>query len=161
MFKQVFNNQPVVQALRGLQGQLVEMKPVYEDMGEYLVKSHKDRFKTGTAPDGTRWAPKRPATIERYRRAGDGNLTRPLIGPSRRLGNEIQYLSSSIGLEVGSNLEYAATMQTGAEKGAFGSDKRGRPIPWGFIPARVWLGISEADEHALLDIIDEHLTFAD
>ena len=157
MFKQVFNNQPIVQALRGLQGQLVEMKPVFDDMGEALLRSHKDRFKTGTAPDGTAWAPKKPATIERYRREGDGELTRPLIGPSRRLGNEIHYLSTHLGLEIGSNLEYAGTMQTGAAKGAFGSDMHGRPIPWGFIPARVWLGLSDQDERNMLDIVDEHL----
>jgi phage virion morphogenesis protein len=161
MFKQVFNNQPIVQALRGLQGQLVEMKPVYDAMGEQLVRSHKERFKTGSAPDGTAWAPKKAATIERYRRAGDGEYTQPLIGPSRRLGNEINYSSSSIGVEVGSNLEYAGTMQTGAAKGEFGNDARGRPIPWGFIPARVWLGLSDKDERDMLDIVEEHLALAD
>jgi len=157
MFRTVFNGQPIVQALRAAQGQLVEMTPIYEDIGEYLIEATKNRFRTGTAPDGSAWAPKSPVTIERYRRAGDGNLARPLIGPSRRLGNEIVKFVDRIGVEVGSNLAYAGAMQEGAAKGQFGADRHGRPIPWGNIPARVWLGLSEADERNILDIVDEHL----
>ena len=48
-------------------------------------------------------------------------------------------------------------MQEGAAKGAFGNDKRGRPVPWGRIPARVWLGISAADETAIVEIAEEYL----
>lgn len=157
MFRQIFNGQPIVQALQAAQGQLRAMEPIYEDIGEYLVPATKDRFRTGIGPDGIAWAPKQPATIERYRQAGDGNLIRPLIGPSRRLGNEIHYAVSNIGVEVGSNLEYAGTMQAGAAKGAFGADRHGRPIPWGPIPARAWLGISDANEREIIDIVDEHL----
>jgi phage virion morphogenesis protein len=160
MFRTVFNGQPIVQALRTAQGQLVEMKPIYEDIGEYLIESTKRRFKSGTAPDGSAWAPKSPVTIERYRRAGDGNLGRPLIGPSRRLGNEIVKFVDQLGVEVGSNLEYSGAMQQGASKGQFGADRHGRPVPWGNIPARVWLGLSETDERNILDIVDEHLEAA-
>jgi len=157
MFRQIYNQQPIVQALQGAQGQLTAMEPIYQDIGEYMVPATKDRFRSGIGPDGIAWAPKKPATIERYRRAGDGNLFKPLIGPSKRLGNEIHYAVSSIGLELGSNLEYSGTMQGGAAKGQFGADRAGRPIPWGPIPARVWLGISETDEREILDIVDEHI----
>lgn len=157
MFRTVFNGQPIVQALRQAQERLADMTPAYEDIGEHLIDSTKQRFRDGVSPDGVHWAPKRPATVERYRRAGDGNLTKPLIGPSRRLSSEIAKHVDRSGVEVGSNLEYSGVMQGGAAKGAFGADRHGRPIPWGNIPARVWLGISEQDERNILDIVDEHI----
>lgn len=157
MFRTVFNGATIVQALQQAQARLEDMTPVHQDIGEYLIESTKKRFVDGVAPDGSAWAPKRPATIERYRRAGDGNLTRPLIGPSRRLGNEILMFANQRDVEVGSNLEYSAVMQGGAAKGAFGADSHGRPIPWGTIPARIWLGLSDQDERNILDIVDEYL----
>jgi len=157
MIRIVFNSTNLVERLRQASERLADMSPVYSDIGEYLVKSTKDRFGRSEAPDGSKWAPKRPATIERYRRMGDGKLTRPLIGPSRRLGNEVAAIPSRDQVEVGSSLEYSGVMQDGAAKGAFGTNKRGSPIPWGTIPARVWLGISETDERNILDIVDEHI----
>lgn len=157
MFRIIFNGAPVVEALRATQDRLSDMTPVYQDIGEYMIESTKGRFRAGVAPDGSTWAPKRPSTIERYRRLGDGNLTKPLLGPSRRLSNEISMSAERSSVEVGSNLEYSGVMQEGAVKGQFGADRHGRPIPWGNIPARVWLGLSDVDERNIVDIADEHL----
>lgn len=41
--------------------------------------------------------------------------------------------------QVSNNKVYAPTMHYGAQKGAFGTTRRGGPIPWGNIPARPWL----------------------
>jgi phage gpG-like protein len=60
-------------------------------------------------------------------------------------------------VEVGSSLEYAAVQQLGARRGQFGRTRRGAPIPWGDIPARPYLGISQADSSAILDIISQYL----
>lgn len=160
MFRTVFNGQPIVAQLRAAQERLEDMTPVHQDIGEYMIKATKDRFVVGKGPDGVAWAPKKPATIERYRRMGDGDRPNPLIGPSRRLSTEIVMFADAAGVEVGSNLEYSGTMQGGAAKGAFGSDSRGHPIPWGYIPARVWLGISDTDDRNIIDIVDEHLEAA-
>lgn len=153
----VFNPAPLVTKLGTLAARLADLKPVYEDIGEYAVGATKRRFLTGTAPDGSRWRAKRPATIARYKAQGDGAKTRPLIGPSGRLGREVTHNASSAGVEIGSALEYSRVMQEGAERGAFGADKAGHPLPWGTIPARVWLGLSDTDNRNILDIVDEHL----
>ena len=58
---------------------------------------------------------------------------------------------------AGSNLVYAPTHQFGAEKGDFGSTSKKRPIPFGDIPARPFLGISEATTEEILDAIRDHL----
>lgn len=137
--------------------QIADMTPVYQDIGEYLVESHRKRFLAGESPQGVKWAPKSQTTLDRYKRLGYGNLTRPLIGPSKQLSRQILKFVQKDGVVIGSNLEYAAVMQDGAARGAFGADRHGRPIPWGRIPARAWLGLSDADEKAVIDIVEEHL----
>ena len=137
---------------------LGDLTPVYQDIGEYLIESTKARFRRGEAPDGTRWRAKQPATIAAYLRRGDGSRPDPLIGPSKRLSTEIAMFANAAGVEVGSALEYSAVHQFGAAKGSFGENAAGRPIPWGDIPARPYLGLSDDDERNILDIVDEHLS---
>lgn len=162
MFRIVFNTSPVVEALRAAEARLDDMTPTYEEIGEYMIEQTKERFRLGVSPDGTKWAPKRPATLARYAAHGDGNLPNPLIGPSRRLSNEIHRFASPSGVEIGSALEYSAVHQNGALKGKFGRTHRkgfeaGQPIPWGNIPARVWLGLSEENERTLIEIAEDYV----
>ena len=157
MFRVEFNYQAASTALRDASEELADMTPVYAEIGDYMVEATKDRFRKGVAPDGTPWAPKSLVTIASYRARGDGNRPDPLIGPSRRLSSEIAKLVSPDSVEIGSSLEYSAAMQNGVRKGAFGRDKRNHPIPWGDIPRRVWLGLSDQDERAIVDIADDHI----
>jgi len=136
---------------------LSDMTPVYAEIGEYMIGATRDRFIKGVDPTGKAWAPKSQATLERYKRLGYGSLTRPLIGPGRALSRQIQKIVSSDGVVIGSSLAYSRVMQEGAARGAFGTDSRGRAIPWGRIPARVWLGLSDADGRAIVEIIEENL----
>lgn len=152
-----FNNAAAVEALARAQALLADMTPVYGEIGGYMIDATRQRFLRGEAPDGTRWPGKTAATLARYRRMGYGALTRPLIGPGRRLSREIHKTVSKQGLVMGSALIYARVMQEGAAEGEFGTNAKGRPIPWGKIPARVWLGVSQADEKAIVAIVEEHL----
>lgn len=160
MFEIQFNAGRSRQAIREAIEQLSDPTPMFRDIGEYMVDATRKRFVKGVAPDGTAWAAKSNTTLERYKQLGYGTLNRPLIGPGRRLSREIQQFVSNGGVVIGSSLIYAAVMQNGAAKGAFGTDKQGRSIPWGRIPARVWLGISRDDEAAIVDIADEHIEAA-
>lgn len=157
MFGMQFNAGTTREALRKAMEQLGDMTPIYAEIGEYMVKATRQRFLKGQSPDGTAWAPKKASTLERYKRLGYGSLTRPLIGPGRALSRQIQRVVSKDAVVIGSSLIYAGVMQDGAAKGAFGADRRGRPIPWGRIPARAWLGISSEDEGAIVEIVEEHL----
>ena len=60
-------------------------------------------------------------------------------------------------VEIGTNKIYAAVMQFGAAKGAFGTDAGGSSIPWGAIPARPFLGISDQDRTNIAATVDEWL----
>ncbi|WP_275100140.1 phage virion morphogenesis protein [Sedimenticola hydrogenitrophicus] len=145
-----FEAQPVLTALSRLLQAGADLKPAYQDIGEYLVRSTKQRGADGLAPDGTAWAPLSPVTIERK-----GHDT-PLVGESKRLLSEIHYQITADGVEVGSALEYAGTMHFGAAKHSFA----GGQTPWGDIPAREIVGLSEDDGAAVLDILQEHLEAA-
>jgi phage gpG-like protein len=160
MFRLEFNARPVFDALAAAQARLGDLTPVYRDVGEYMVGATRERFRQGAGPDGVKWAAKSPVTLAKYLASGDGARPNPLIGPSRRLSTEVAVLAGRDSVEIGSALEYSGVMQDGAAKGAFGRDKRNHPLPWGTIPARAWLGISDTDERNILDIVDEHLTDA-
>lgn len=152
-----FNTSAVSEAIRKAMDQLDDMTPLFQRVTEYMIEETRERFVTGTAPDGSKWAPKKQSTLDRYKRLGYGNLPKTLIGPGKRLSREVVGAASRSGAVIGSALIYSRVMQEGAAKGAFGSDRRGRPIPWGRIPARVWLGVSAANETAIVEIADEYV----
>lgn len=160
MIRIEFKYQGVFDALEQASRRLEDMTPIYQEVGEYMIEATKERFRKGIDPDGKAWAPKSPVTLASYLARGDGARPQPLIGPTRRLSNEILKFVSRDSVEVGSALEYSAVQQDGAKKGAFGRDSRNHPIPWGDIPSRVWLGLSDDDERNIVDIADEHLEAA-
>lgn len=127
--------------------------PLLKEIGEELVDSTLKRFETSTAPDGARWAPNRPSTLARWR----GGSKNPLIGEGRALSTQIRYRVADNAVIIGSPMKYAAVQQFGAKKGAFGSSRRGSPIPWGDIPARPFLGVSADDRKTIAAIIRAHL----
>lgn len=157
VYKIQYRSEAVKKALARLKAGAGNMLPAFRDIGEFLIASTRARFKQGAAPDGSAWRPKSQTTIDAYRARGDGVLTRPLIGPTKRLSSEISYRARGDGVSVGSSLIYAAVQQFGAAKGAFGKSPRGAPIPWGRIPARPYLGLSRDDERNVVEIIEDHL----
>lgn len=154
-------NDQITPALAGVAEALGDPLPLFQDFGEYLVKSTTDRFPTGRAPDGSVWAQKSPVTLAAYGARKTNRMdTRPLFGPSGALSSSINYEAFGDRVEWGSPMIYAAVQQFGAAKGAFGRTSRNGPIPWGNIPARPFLGISAEDEEQLLDIVSEWLESA-
>lgn len=129
-------------------------------IGEDLVESTKQRFPSGTAPDGSKWVANRASTLEallgnrhRYQKgARKGYLNaaghkvvagkKPLLGPSRMLSTTIAYEvnrgASAWELIWGSDRVQAAMMNFGGKKSEF-------PHLWGDIPARPFMGLSTAD----------------
>lgn len=151
------HDEEVSSGLAALHARLTDMTGVYREIGERLLTSTKGRFGQGVSPAGTAWAPKSPTTIEAYKRRGDRIDFRPLFGPSGRLSSEIAYSADQTSVEIGSSLIYAAAMQFGAQKGAFSSTSRGSPVPWGNIPARPFLGLSDSDRSSILQIVADWL----
>jgi phage gpG-like protein len=170
---QIRDDEQMRDALNRLRRQAGSLSPFLKAAGELLVDSTKRRFQEGRAPDGTPWAPNTETTIIQYlnrfsssfskktgrlSKAGAGRVSgkKPLIGETKSLSRTINYRVIGDRLEVGSPMVYAATQQFGAKRGQFGQSKRG-PIPWGNIPARPFLGLSEQDGRSLVALCTEHL----
>lgn len=112
--------------------------------------------------------------------AGMAMAKKPLIGETHRLSSEISAQADRDSVEVGSPMVYAAVQQFGAKMGEFGrysqvsryrkyengdfrkhaGTVKGFPIPWGNIPARPFIGLSEVDADQVLAIVGEHLASA-
>lgn len=162
-------------ALQRLQDQLGDLTPVFRAAGEALLNSTRERFTTQTAPDGSPWAALSPAYRARKKRHKDKALT--LWG---RLRGTLTYQAGPDALRVGTPLAYGATHQFGAAKGSFGAvtaqvkahqrrtrggravavkaHARKMTVPWGDIPARPFLGLSEDDRKKLLEDLADWLS---
>lgn len=159
--------------LQRLERAAVNPAPALKAVGEALVDSTKQRFLQSIGPDGKPWAPNAPSTfvtlLRRYKGSfgKDGRVSargaarasgkKPLIGETRSLSTTINYRVSGNAVEIGSPMEYAAVQQFGARKGAFGSTRRGAPIPWGDIPARPYLGVSAGDAQIIDRLFYDYL----
>ncbi len=137
------NDARVLDSLRELASRIHRIQPALQEIGEHLQETTTQRFGSQTAPDGTHWLANSLVTIER--KGG-----KPVLTDGGTLGSTLDYQVTGDELLVGSNLDYAAMMQFGGTKEEF-------PQLWGDIPARPFLGISDDDSHAILDILRDYL----
>ncbi len=172
-FKISIDDEQVLAALRSLRGRSENLAPLMQKLGEQLIESTQNRFSTATAPDGSPLAPNSEVTISRYLGLTRGNFKKdgsrskkgearaaskkPLTGETGELRRQIHYRVVGNSLEVGSTMEYAAVQQFGRKKGESGSDRRGRPLPWGDIPARPFIGLSADDKSGIEQSISDYL----
>lgn len=151
MLRVEFNNATVMDALTELLERVGNPAPALIEIGEKMANSTRQRFRDGVAPDGEAWATNEKSTIDMYNRmfASSGSK-KPLIGESRELSSDISWQLTDRGVEIGSPTPYSNMQQ-------FGGTKAQWPHLWGDIPARPYLGLSEADEQNILDIIARYL----
>lgn len=141
------------------------LRPVLAEIGEDMTESTKRRFTTTKAPDGTLWAPNSATTIARYgdlfARKKDGTRIKkveakiagkkPLTGETRALATTINYpLQGDNAVSIGSPMVYAAMQQFRGKKSDF-------PHLWANIPARPFLGTSEADTTNIADLVRSYM----
>lgn len=170
MYRVEFNDDEVSRALAALADALSDMSLPMDEIGQMLVLTTKDRMTAGISPDGSPFAPRSPVTIARYEKSGEKYGPQPLWR-TRTMQSNIAHRSGRDFAEVGSNAIQAAVMHFGAAQGEFGavmgrtrpSEKRPKsqdyfmPLPWGNIPARPFLGLSETDRDNIIEIVGEWL----
>lgn len=140
-------------ALDRLLRRLADPSPALAGIGELMIERTRGRFRSGEGPDGEAWAALSATTLERRARAGVEG-TAPGIGESRQLATRWQYeLIGRDAVAIGSPMIQAGVFQFGASARSF----TGGRTPWGDIPARPMLGVSDADAEDILAILREHL----
>jgi phage gpG-like protein len=164
-----FDDNRIMAALTSLEKAGGNMQLAFQDIGEYLLLSHRERFDKEQAPDGTPWEPLAESTLRRKMlkgvRRGKGEKRKSLTtGKGTKSGainvlarskilvergdlrDTLRYQASSDGLLFGTDRIYGATHQ-------FGDEERN-------IPSREYLGLSEEDQAEIIAIIDSHLEAA-
>ena len=163
MIEVQINDEEVLARFEALAARYADISPAMNEIGFALGETTRERFFQGVSPDGVPWAPKSPATIAAYEARGGRVDFRPLFGGSPTgiaLHSSIAHDYGPDYVEVSSGRIQAAVMHFGARKGAFGTTSRGASIPWGDIPARPILGVSDQDRSNIAATIEEWLTGA-
>lgn len=153
----------VVRALDALRARVGDMTPAMRSAAQVLRSDIVERFDTQTAPNGAAWKPLSAASIlsrarrhapAGYRKRRAKTVARFAGGAKALLDtgalrNSIKVLhASSAEALVGTNLRYAAIHNFGGKAG------RGRKVT---IPARPFMGLSQAGKSDVLDVISRYL----
>lgn len=134
-------DQELLDRLRGLQE--ADIAAAMAAVGEAIRTSTLERFEREKDPEGRPW--KKSIRAQR-----DGGKT---LSISRTLATSIHIESSAKGVEVGTNLIYAATHQFGDRNRTIRRGN-GRTIRID-IPARPYMGITEEDMQEVTHIIED------
>lgn len=126
-----------------------DLTPLMRDIGVHLLNTTRERFNTQESPAGTPWAPLTILSLEKKARK-----TGKILTERGHLRGTLTYRASRDEVQVGSPLIYAGTHQFGARKGSFRDPP---PIPWGHIPARPFLGLSDDDEAEVARLVTDFL----
>lgn len=142
-----FDDREVLDGLARVLERTGNLRPLLTGIGELMMLSTKQRFVSTTAPDGSPWLLNSVLSTLLYKE-GD----RPLTGETGLLHSTIDYdVVSATAVEIGSPMQdYAAMQQFGGTRAEF-------PNLWGDIPARPFLGMSEADKAEILRLVDNYL----
>ncbi len=166
-----------------LKRRLAQSAGFYKNVGDYLVFSTKETFDRETSPDGQPWKPLLPSTIKG--RVSRGRSPNGILRESGDLAGSINAQAGSAEVKIGSNVEHAAIHQLGgtikkpARQGEIFLKRNERTGEIGnrfvkksksnavqdvtipaheiTIPARPYLGISDADQAAIIELADEWL----
>lgn len=129
-------------AVRALAERIRDLDPALDEIGASQVTEVQDRFEHARDPKGKPWQPLSPITIAQ-RKAPSPKILR-LTG---NLYDSVTHqVLSKRGVRIGTNRRYARLHQLGGET------SRGVKIP-----ARPFLGLSEAGEKEIIAILNDHV----
>lgn len=144
-------------ALERVMAAMDDNTPLMSAIGGHLTESAQTRIDhTNIGPDGIQWTMSR-----RVQNKGGKTLLK-----SHVLRNSIHFEAGKDFVEVGSDVIYSAVHQLGAAVGAFGrwehfgsdGEKHSKPLPFGDIPARPYLGVSRDDQSEIASLVQLYLT---
>ena len=149
-----YDDREVVEALNRMLRAGTDLTPAMRSIAGVLEEAAEEAFQSQQAPDGTPWAILSEHTTNR--RAKKGKWPGRILQITGDLAGGITSAYDASRAVAGTNLVYAPTHQFGAEEGDFGSTISGRPIPFGDIPARPFLGVSDEARDDILAAINDH-----
>ena len=165
----IVSSNDVEKKLAKLGNKLTDHRELLEIIGLVYLNESKIRFIKKDAPNNMPWKKNTPYTIK-LKKYGTGNRLPGIEGPYS-IGVWTGKLRASLMVDVtGDHIaigiprssaasKYAQTFQLGANRGAFGTDAKGRPNPLGNIPPRPFLGPTNAANRQVLNVIKTYLDY--
>lgn len=123
----------VLEYLKSLYEKTGDLQPVFRDMGDELLESHRARWQAEESPDGEKWLPLSEKTIQKK---GHDLILRE----HDYLRDLLNYDPNPLALYFGTPMEYGQFHQFGEG-----------------VPERPWLGFSQNDIQTLETLIREYL----
>ena len=117
-----------------------DLTPLMDAIGLLLENSTRERFETKHDPEGISWEQLKPATVARKQHK-NGSIRGGILVDHGDLRKSITYHASTQSVAVGTDRQYGQYHQTGTLH----------------LPARRFLGLSEADKDGINDIIHQFL----
>ncbi len=141
------DNAQVLQSLEKLAAANADFTPLMREVAGLLFDAVEENFAQQGRP---RWQPLKASTVAKR------GSSQPILQVSGQLAASLSQDHDATSAVVGTNKEYAATHQFGAAKGSFAQKptKSGASIniPWGDIPARPFLALTEEDHAQLVEL---------
>jgi len=133
----------ITHALGELEKVTTDLTPTLKLIGRKLVESTEQRFLDRRGPDGTPWLGNADSTIARK------GFDHPLVGGTQDgdTGRRTQMLQHMNHAQVQDNV-----LLVGKQ---FGGTKADFPHLWGDIPARPFIGLSDADREMVVEQIGD------
>lgn len=166
------NIDDLILKLKNLESKAKDMTPAMKKISASMATKIRMCFKNEKNPEGNPWA-------KSHRAKRDSGMS---LADTGRLKVSINHKYTGTIAAAGTNVKYARVMHFGAKKGAFGSHnvtqtikpfirtRKGKqervrshtrnrtiPTPFGDIPSRKFVGMSNQDKEKYLNIIKEEL----
>jgi len=152
------NNKEIMRMLDELSERLEDPEDLMTELEGVLLDAVMENFDSGgRSEDGQTevWEDLKQSTIDK-RKLQHGDKYQVMI-VTGGLRDSMSGYHDKEKAGVLTNKIYATTMHFGAKKGEFGNDKSGRPIPWGDIPARPFMMITNEERAEISDILQKYL----
>lgn len=147
------DDQNIVTLLNELSRRATDLTPAMREISEIMMTGIEDAFEAEADPEtGQKWEPISPLTVLRR------GSSHPILQMSGQLAASIQPDAGKDFAVVSTSKVYAITHQLGAKQGQYGRTSRGGPIPWGDVPARPFLGLSNQTREDILEVLGRYLT---
>jgi phage virion morphogenesis protein len=130
-------------AVARLAAKVKNLGPALDEIGASNVTETQHRFETESGPDGAKWVGLAATTLAR--RGPGAKILRDKVHLYDSVTHKVEGVHS---VSIGSNKVYARVHQLGGQAG------RGRKVT---IPARPYLGVSDAGKKEIVQILTDHI----
>lgn len=154
LIKIEIDDRQINQVLARLVSRGKNLRPAMEEIAGVLEHAIEESFELERDPStGKPWADLSVETTIPKRAVWPGKI----LQVSGELARSFEPDVGEDYVAVGTADKKAKTHQLGAKQGEFGTTSRGGPIPWGDIPARPFLGLTDDSRDEILDILGAYL----